>query len=248
MTAGEATRRAAGTGKKFRILNKRDEHYWHFVFEGNPNIARPGEKSDGDIGFVNRHRMYIVDETKERRTFREYKPHPAPLRLDAAALDMAKRSAGAVVCNPSIKQRASPNKLWPWENWQKVVEKTSGSIRWIQMVEPGVRRLRFAEPIETPSFQSAVGLLKGARAAVLHEGALHHAAAAVGTPAVVLFGGYISPRVTGYDGQVALFHDTPQWPLGCGMRIPCQHCAEAMAAIRPEIVAEKLADLMAAPA
>ena len=189
--------------------------------------------------------MYIVDETKERRTFREYKPHPAPLRLTPAALDMAKRAKGAVVFNPSIKQRASPNKQWPWESWQRLVEKTSSSVRWIQMVEPGVRRMRFAEPIETPSFQCAVGLVAGARAAVLHEGALHHAAAALGVPAVVIFGSYISPRVTGYDGQIALFEDSPEWPLGCGARIPCEHCKAAMAAITPERVAEALQGVLA---
>lgn len=158
---------------------------------------------------------------------------------------MKKRASGAVVFNPSIKQRASPNKAWEWERWQKLVSLMSG-IRWIQAVEPGVKRIRGAEQIETPSFQSVLGLLAGARAAVLHEGALHHAAAAVGAPAVVIFGGYIGPRVTGYDGQVALFQDTPEWPLGCGMRIPCEHCKAAMAAITPEIVASALSGLLEA--
>lgn len=244
MTAGEATRRAAGTGKKFRILTKRGEHYWHEVFAGNPNIARPGERSDGDIGFVNSHRMYIVDKTKERRTFREYKPHPAPLKLNAAAMDMAKRAKGAVVFNPSIKRNASPNKDWGIERWQRLVEKTSGSVKWIQMVEPGVKRMRFAEPIETPSFQCAVGLIKGARAAVLHEGALHHAAAALGTPAVVIFGSYVGPKVTGYEGHRNLFIHSDEFPLGCGMRIPCQHCKNAMALITPEMVAQNLMEIL----
>lgn len=244
LTAGEATRRAAGTKKKFRILTKRGEPFWHEVFEGNPNIARPGEPYDEDLGFVNRHRIYIADETKEKRTFREYRPAPAPLRLNAAALDMARRAKGAVVFNPSIKRGASPNKDWGFERWQKLVWMGT-DIRWIQIAEPGVRRVRGAEPIETPNFQCAMGLLKGARAAVLHEGALHHAAAALGTPAVVIFGSYISPRVTGYDGQAVLYVEDERHPLGCGMRIPCEHCAASMASITPAIVLNKLRELLA---
>lgn len=36
------------------------------------------------------------------------------------------------------------------------------------------------------------------------EGGIHHIAAAVGTPAVVICGGFIRPEWTGYDGQVAV--------------------------------------------
>jgi hypothetical protein len=36
------------------------------------------------------------------------------------------------------------------------------------------------------------------------EGGMHHAAAAVGVPAVVLFGGFIPPEIMGYKGQISL--------------------------------------------
>ncbi len=242
MAAGEATRRAAGTKKKFRILDKNGQEHWEWLFDGHPNIARPGERYDGDIGFVNRHRVYIADETKERRTFCEYRPHPAPLQITARAQELSKLAKGAVVFHPAIKRRASPNKDWGLERWQQLI--ALGGVRWLQIGEPGVPRIAGADHVATPDFRDAIGLISGARAAVLHEGALHHAAAAVGTPAVVIFGGYISPRVTGYDAQSSLYVEDERWPLGCGMRVPCQHCAEAMAAITPARVAEALMQLL----
>jgi ADP-heptose:LPS heptosyltransferase len=51
------------------------------------------------------------------------------------------------------------------------------------------------------------------------EGGMHHASAAVGVPAVVIFGGYISPKVTGYEGHINLFTGTG---LGCGNSQPCE--------------------------
>ena len=70
----------------------------------------------------------------------------------------------------------------------------------------------------------------------------NHAAAALDVPSVVIFGGYISPKQTGYSTQENIF--TGGEP--CGMRIPCDHCATAMKAIDPEMVAEKLVAVVAA--
>lgn len=242
MMSGEARRLAAGTAKRFRMLNKRGEPYWHFAFDANPNIVKPGQPFDGELGFLNRHRPYIADETREKRTFREYVPSPSPVRLGPQAQTFAAMARGAVVFHPGIKRGASPNKAWPLERWKALV--ALGGHRWVQIGEPGVPRIRGAEQVMTPGFWDAVGLLAGAKAAVLHEGALHHAAAAVGTRAVVIYGGYISPRVTGYAGQRALFVETSEHPLGCGYRVPCAHCAEAMRAIGPATVLRALKELL----
>ena len=89
----------------------------------------------------------------------------------------------------------------------------------------------------TPTFQDACTALSGAAAAVLPEGGLHHAAAALGVPAVVIFGGVCSPANTGYGPHVNLYepHGSP-----CGQRVACAHCRRALAAIGPETVADHL--------
>ena len=87
-------------------------------------------------------------------------------------------------------------------------------------------------------------MLSQSRLAVLPEGGLHHAAAASGTPSIVIFGGFISPRQTGYLHQSNLF--TGGDP--CGMRHRCSHCKRAMDRITVEEVLEKASLLIRASA
>ncbi len=78
-----------------------------------------------------------------------------------------------------------------------------------------------AVPVRTASFRDACAVLSYARLYVGTEGGLHHAAAALGVPAVVYHGGYISPETTGYDGQIALYRKDGS---PCGQRVHCPHC------------------------
>jgi ADP-heptose:LPS heptosyltransferase len=81
--------------------------------------------------------------------------------------------------------------------------------------------------------RQASAVLAGAALLISPEGGLHHAAAALGLRAVVIFGGFISPATTGYDLHRNFFTGGQ----ACGMRLACAHCAEAMARITPEEVA-----------
>lgn len=243
MMAGEARRRAADSECRFLMLDKWGNPKWHFVWEGNPHIARPGEPHDDVIGFDNAMRPYIEATAPTRYTFREYAPAPAQLVLSSRARALAEHARGAVVFNPTIKERAPLNKDWGLMRWKTLLARGAG-LRWIQIGEPGrTPRLRGAEFIPTADFMDACGVISGASVVVSHEGALHHAAAALGVPAVVIRGGFISPRVTGYAGQTDFYVEDPHWPLGCGQRIPCGHCVAAMEAIKPEHVAAAVRQL-----
>lgn len=100
--------------------------------------------------------------------------------------------------------------------------------------------LPWLEMPELPSFEHALALISVARTAVLPEGGLHHAAAAFGLRAVVLFGGYISPNITGYSIHQNIFTGEK----ACGNRNPCQHCTDAMNAITPAMVLDQLEALL----
>ena len=93
-------------------------------------------------------------------------------------------------------------------------------------------RLANAQYFKTPSFRHAVVALSRARLAILPEGGLHHGAAAVGVKAVVLFGGFIPPSVTGYDMHVNLTGGAE----ACGSLKTCEHCRAAMDAIKVDDV------------
>lgn len=245
MAAGEAQRRAAGTARRFLLIDKFGVAAWHNVWEGHPHIAQPGKPYDEPLEcFVNGKRPYIAEIKPEQYTFRAYTPMPALLTLGRQAQAFAARTAGAIVFNPMVKRRASQNKAWGYERWRELVRLVRG-VRWVQLLEPGAPSIRGAEPMIAQSFLDACGALKGARLAVLQEGGLHHAAAAVGTPAIVIRGGFISPRVTGYAGQFDFYVADARYPFGCGMRTQCLHCADAMASITPAAVARKMKELLA---
>ena len=90
--------------------------------------------------------------------------------------------------------------------------------------------------IRPRSFRESMAYLKAARLYIGPEGGLHHAAAAVGTRAVVVYGGFTSPLITGYAFQTQLTGGAAE---ACGTRYGlCPHCREHLDRIT---VAEVLA-------
>ena len=90
------------------------------------------------------------------------------------------------------------------------------------------------------AFREAAAVLVKALTAVLPEGGLHHAAASVKTPSVVIYGGLISPDITGYDIHTNIF--TGKKP--CGSRMPCLHCEQAMKEITVEQIVDELVKIV----
>jgi hypothetical protein len=241
MVTGEVKRRAAGTARRFAILDARKGgmHRWNEAWAGNPRIARPGEPYDE--GYYNHGgaRPYIVLKGLRRWEWKAYGPTPGELFLSSSEAAFADAARGRVLIQPSIKDGASPNKVWPLDYWQKLVA-SAPSVPWLQIGAGHEPRISGTGFLPTPTFRDACGALSGARAAVLQEGGLHHAAAALGIPAVVIFGGFISPRCTGYALHRNLYTESKEYPLGCGMRTTCMHCQVAMGEIEPRLVRREL--------
>lgn len=139
-----------------------------------------------------------------------------------------------VIIEPNTKHQA-PNKRWPHERYATVARVLAEKGYRVAQFATGGLALDGVYQIRTGGFRLAAAVLQRARLYVGPEGGLHHAAAAIGTPAVVIFGGYISPAVTGYGGHVNLFTGEG---LGCGQVSPCDHCRDAMARITVDEVAE----------
>ncbi len=243
MVTGEARRRqGAGDPRPVAILDRHDKPRRHLLWAGNSRIATPEAAARGVSvqTIVNGPgcRPY-VDYGRTTATcwaYTDWRATPGEL------YDIERRTPGGyVVIEPHIKGAASPNKDWGWARWQDLARRLD--LDWVQLGPPSTRLLDGVRHMVTPSFLDACRALTGARAAVLPEGGLHHAAAALGVPAVVIFGAMTSPANTGYDMQVNLFE-----PAGgaspCGMRVPCGHCARAMASFEPETVASYLEQLL----
>ena len=196
---------------------------WSAIWEHNPKIARtaalagqvlcdgPGARPHLDYG-----RM-----TEQRFFFRAQIFGSGEIFLADAE---RARARPVVLIEPHVKEGASPNKDWGFARFQAVVD-ARPDLPWAQC-DYGTPVLAGVEPIRTATFRDACAVLSGAVAAVLPEGGMHHAAAALGVRAVVIFGAYISPAVTGYAGHVNLARDLPD-VVGINPRHPRAQAALA---------------------
>lgn len=231
MAAGEARRAREEFGCPVAILDRDGAPRWHETWTHCPDVLRPEVYRPGFLAITNgsRCRPYI-DYTGWTKgslqwKWKPYRPVPAKVLLPPDLLAWAAVQArGAVVIEPTIKSNAPGNKQWG--GWGEMVA-ARRDIPWLQIGPVGT--LSGVRHVYTPSFAHALAVLSVASAAVLPEGGLHHASAAVDLPAVVIFGGFISPDVTGYDTHINLFTGG----AACGNRRPCQHCHQAMQEIKP---------------
>lgn len=227
-------------------LDKR-QNRWSEVFVNNPHMATPDYiKSGKPIHWLSPRagRRYMSDENTEKRIWTDVGPTVGQLFFTPqeeayASKERQNFGSDAVFIEPNLKPQATTNKDWGWHNWEQLI-KLLPNINWVQLAKKDYRHLPGVKVISPPSYRSAAALIKYSALCVLPEGGLHHAAAAVGRRAIVLFGGYISPVQTGYHNHVNLFTGgTP-----CGMKIPCAHCKMSMEAIRPSLVADWITSLL----
>ena len=167
-------------------------------------------------------------------------------RAQPPILDLFERGKyhGNVVIEPHVKMSVAPNKDWGWDRWQRLVH-LAPEVPWVQLGRPGARLLDGVGYHQTDTYTEAMRYLSGASAAVLPEGGLHHAAAAMGVRAVVIYGGFTSPIITGYPTHVNLAYD--EWNP-CGQKLAgCEHCKVAMESITPEAVLDHLFTMVPYP-
>ncbi|WP_326535353.1 glycosyltransferase family 9 protein [Pseudorhodoferax sp.] len=240
-------RRAQQTDRRpVRVVDGGGRVRWNGIWQGNPRFAAPdaGGPVQRLVSGPGR-RPYIARETATRWIFREWVCPVGEIHLDPAERRFGRAGRGRVLVEPHLKAAASPNKDWGRARWTALVAALTGD-GWdvVQLGPAGTPLLPGAALVETPGFRAACAVLAQVRLAILPEGGLHHAAAALGTPAIVLFGGFISPSQTGYAHQLNLFSGGEP----CGMRRPCRHCRQAMAHIEVErVLAEARALLAAVP-
>ncbi len=219
------------TGKLVVVLDLRNKVQWSPVFDNNPLVSR---KIYGAAQLINAPgcRPYIAGKTHDKWVWRHWKIEPGNLYLTPQELAFAAPFAGKVLVEPNTKV-VGGNKAWPFERWQALVDRDPN--RYIQVGSPEARKLRGVEFCET-DFRQALAVLMSSIGFVGCEGALHHAAAAMHIPSVVLWSEFISPEFTGYETQANIRHANG-W---CGARITCEGCRQSMLAITVDEVYEAM--------
>lgn len=231
--------------RKVRVIY-RGQQRWSPIFDHNPRIAGMSERGDFQelraFGTDN-NRPYHTGKTLTQWSYNlAFRPDIGELYFSDQERDFGLRHPGLIIIEPHIKPGASPNKQWGIERWHALSQAMrSAGLTPVQIGPSGTRCLPCVDLVETPSFRHACAVIANARACVLPEGGLHHAAAALNVPAVVIFGGFTPVELTGYP-----MHRNLGVSLGdaCGMRVSCPHCAEEMGRIKPVQVLEHLRALL----
>ena len=198
------------TGRKIAIGSADHRWYWSPVFDNNPIIATPKEIRGGHVDWIVNSagcRPYIDYDAMEKpikTAPRFFYNEIGPLTPGEIYLSDESTVTGQyIVVEPHVKDGCvSPNKSWGFDRFQSVVKSCPG-IRFVQP-DYGAAILEGVEPVVTKGFLNACSLIRDATGYLGNEGGLHHAAAAVDTPSVVIFGGYHSPKVTGYSNHINL--------------------------------------------
>lgn len=225
-------RGAADRGKRI-AFGDRSRIRWGphsaMVFKNNPNVAPPGSERERNIEWIDYYkgnRKYNRQSSDRWIWNYDFKAIPGEFFFGADE-EVHEYDPDLILIEPNVPNKpCGPNKQWPLDRWKRVVNELTVAAFNVRQFEYGGTN-RISHGIQTPTFRHAAAALKGARLAILHEGGLHHAAAALGVPAVVLFGGFVPPAVLGYDGHVNLTGGA----IACGKFTRCQHCVDAMNAI-----------------
>ncbi len=172
---------------------------------------------------------------------REYAPKIYLTDLEAAVGRAA--AQGAVLIQTSAKTDFTTNKNWFADRFQRVANHCAGIGPVLQIGLPGGPALTGATDLRGgTSIREVAALLKAARLFIGLEGALMHLARAVGTPSVIVYGGFISPSQTGYASQENLFTKLECSP--CLLETPCPYEMKCMRAISAEEVIARVDGLL----
>ena len=236
MAAGEAQ----ALGGKVGIYDNNGNQRYHPAWENNHCIAKIGENHTKKIVNAPNCRPYVKKINHATWEWQPYVPKLASFYFSAEELAfMAKLPLNYIVIEPNLKDKAeSINRRWSWERFAEVTNNTD--LQFVQLGKTKPKMLPNTKWIKTDNERYMAAALRMARAYIGHEGGMHHTAAAVQTPAVVIFGGFITPKVTGYKNHINFAVDG----LGCGRRLKCTHCESAMNEITSNAVINALRGIL----
>jgi hypothetical protein len=230
MASGDAKEANERTGKKVKLGDGVRMSWDGQVFANNPRMA---SNSDTDVVWVKNyqgHRPYLKGTKNGRLLFNDdYKTRVGEVyfnQLEKKNID--KIDKDYIVVEPNVKRVYAHTVNKAWHGWEELFKH---DLPWLQLGDVTVKR--YTKWKETNTFREALQVLSKAKLFVGTDGGLHHAAAALGIPSVVIWTGFTSPRHLGYDTHRNI-HDGSE-PCGTYDSV-CQHCFLKSKAITVEQV------------
>lgn len=253
---GEGTRACFGNPDTYHDPgNNALRVHWSEVFENNPYVVQPGEPINnvvcvpdypGHRVSIDYERCKVVgDQITQFAWLAGFRAPVGELHFTnnekSEASEIALRLPFPFyVVEPLVADKPWTNsKGWPFGCWQDTIHATP-EIAWVQLGD-GERVLDGVHHVLTPSFRQACAILSTSAGFVGTDGGLHHAAAALGIPAVVLWSHYTSPEVFGYEWHTNI--RTAEGP-GCGILTDeCESCKSCMLDITTQTVVQAIEEM-----
>jgi ADP-heptose:LPS heptosyltransferase len=136
----------------------------------------------------------------------------------------------------------TPNKDWPDSYWMELLQQLLSRHVVVEIGAKGEAILddheHYLDFRARTTLEELIALMA---AADVHVGPISgpvHIAAAVGTPSVVIYGGYEHPRNSHYDGNIDLHSSPPCAP--CWLTSACPHEKRCLTVLTPAMVLEAI--------
>ena len=253
MATGEVRYLRERNPKAKFIIGDEKRSYWNEVFDNNPYIIRASEienyekvvwikNYEGNRPYRNYGKHLPKDNYNWKKSF---KPKKGEFFFSKAEIGFAKQVISAIkkkigqrkiiFIEPHVKKRlGSENRDWGFEKWQKIVFELNSLFDFIQITYGDRKPIKGCININDVNFRTSAAILSMCDLFIGPEGGMHHAAAATGRVGIVIFGGHISPSITGYNFHRNLYVKHTMSP--CGNKLICQHCKHCLNKIKTEEV------------
>jgi len=186
----------------------------------------------GDLFFDNEEKNYanlIFEELKKKRNLKFKNKFKKIVYIETSRISKDNTRLGF------------QNRNWSFENWNNFVKYFKEDIFFIQSKHKDSKAIDGVFTFES-NFRNACSVMSMCDLFVGWEGGFAHAAAALNKKAVVIFGGWIDPKITGYDFHENIYINIEGSP--CGMRNYCDHCQKCIKLISTELVISKFKQII----
>jgi ADP-heptose:LPS heptosyltransferase len=145
---------------------------------------------------------------------------------DSAVSRIIKNNVGDspfITIEPLSKTNYTPNRVYNFDKWQKVVDVLQEKIKVVQVGCEGSKVLENVIDLTgKTSFNNTAALIGKSRLFMSSESGLVHAATAFDTKTITIITGYQSEKMVAYPQNFNVNISTHLEP--CGLKINCDHC------------------------
>ncbi len=157
-----------------------------------------------------------------------------------------------ICIEPDPKNEFTSNKVWPFENWQRLVDMSTSyfaendlKIKFLQVGSPTAKTLTgVLSSIGQGTFREASFLIEKSLFLIGTMGGLVHAAKSFNKKSIVLVSAYEPLAYAAYPDDINLYTDIEC--KNCGLRVPCPIGIKCMTDISIEQVFKKLKVMVSA--